>query len=387
MRQNNKKILFISHEYRVNGSTVSLVSMIQGLKEISNVEIEVLIPYKRASSARELCKSKKIQYKEFLYRRGYKYLSEGYSLKYLIYDVLNLFAVRKISRYIKKKNIDIVCSNSMAVDVGARAAQKAKVEHIFYVREFMEEDHRIEFRNKERMRRLIENSQGMIFISKSVQEKYINLYSVKKQTMFWDGFILEDYVIPDKKILQKEKVNVIQIGGLSEGKGVRNSLQIMKALIEKGHVNFYLELVGQGKLEYINGLKQYIHKNQLEKNVILSGYHKHVKEKIAASDVLLMNSYSEGFGRVTVEGMLGGLLVLGRNAAGTSEIIRHEKNGLLFHDDKELTDILQMISANKEKYREIAQRGQKWALKKFDCKHTAEGFLNFINDEEVLHDY
>lgn len=183
MLQNNKKIIFISHEYRVNGSTVSLVSLIQGLKEISNVEIEVLIPYKCNSYARDLFRKKGIKYKEILYRRDYKYLSEGYSLKYLVYDILNLLAVRKISRYIKKKQFDIVCSNSMAVDVGARAAQRAKVEHIFYVREFMEEDHRIEFRNKKRMRRLIENSRGMIFISKSIQEKYISLYGIKKQTV------------------------------------------------------------------------------------------------------------------------------------------------------------------------------------------------------------
>lgn len=373
-----RKILFVSHESGVNGATLSLISLIHGMKQISDITIEVAIPYKKDSPARELLKKQQIKYKEFVYRRDYKNVLGKYTLKEHIYDVLNTIAARRMKYYMRKEKVDMVCSNSVGTDVGARAARMAKLPHIYYIREFMEEDHGFEFKNKERMKFLFEASDYVIFISKSIQEKYTKQYYLKKYTTFFNGFIIENYFIPDHRIMQKEIVKIIQVGTLSEGKGTRKSLEVIKELKDKGIKNFCVEFIGNGTAEYIAALQKYIQENNLESLVQLSGYCKQIKDKMMMSDVLLMNSRSEGFGRVTVEGMLGGLLVIGRNSAGTAEIIQNEKTGLLFNTDEELEQLLQQILNDQKRYCGIACQGQTWAVNTFGCKNVAKKFMDFI---------
>lgn len=376
------KILFVSHESSVNGATRSLVSLIQGIKEISNIEVEVVIPYSIGSTARELLKQSGIKYKEFFYRRDYKNVLKKYTLKEHIYDVLNSLAARRINYYMRKKKIDMVCSNSVGTDVGARAARMAKLPHIYYVREFMEEDYGFEFRNKDRMKYLLEASDCVIFISKSIQEKYTNQYCLKEYTTFFNGFIIENYFIPDHRIMQKEIVKIIQVGTLCDGKGTGKSLETIKELKDKGIENFCVEFIGNGTAEYIATLQKYIHENNLGSLVQLSGYCKQIKDKMMASDILLMNSRAEGFGRVTVEGMLGGLLVIGRNSAGTAEIIQDGRTGLLFNTDEELDQLLQKVLNDPKRYCGIACQGQTWAVNTFECKNVAKKFMDFVGIQE-----
>ena len=69
-------ILFVSHENTVNGSSVSLLSLIIGLKEIygNKIKITVLIPTKlgKYNQAEEFFKENGIQCKKILYRNNYK---------------------------------------------------------------------------------------------------------------------------------------------------------------------------------------------------------------------------------------------------------------------------------------------------------------------------
>ena len=76
--------------------------------------------------------------------------------------------------------------------------------------------------------------------------------------------------------------------------------------------------------------------------------------------------------------MLGGLLVIGRNSAGTAEIIQDGQNGILFDNDEQLKNILIKILKNKEEYRSIAEYGQQWAIANFNYKDVGIKFKNFI---------
>lgn len=166
----NSKILFVSHEYNVGGSTQSLVSLIRGIEKISNCEVKVVIPYQQNGIVKEVLKEKDICYKEMLYRHNYRRLSRKCKGIDKLLDTCNFIASMCLFIYLKVNPYDYVCSNSTAVDVGARAAKWAKVKHIYYVRELMEKDHGIEYRNKKGMQKLLEQSDFVIFISKLVEK-------------------------------------------------------------------------------------------------------------------------------------------------------------------------------------------------------------------------
>lgn len=383
MRMNiPEKILFVSQEYDANGSSISLLSLIRGMDEVKNrhIEITVLIPlkFKGIKQARDLFLANGIKVREMLYRTNYKKVGMKTPLIRRIHDIWNYLAVKKLCKYVKKSKFDLICSNSSAVDVGARAALLSHVQHIYYVREFMEEDHGFEYRNKKRMRRLLESSDYTIFISKAIEEKYKSLYKLQNTAQFYDGFIVNDYIINDHNILNNTEIRLIQLGSLCDGKGALNSVRLINELRRVGIENVHLDFVGNGVDGYKGKMYELIKKNKLEKYITILPYSSDIKEKLCIADILLMNSRSEGFGRVTIEGMLAGCLVVGRKAAGTAEIIQNDVNGLLYSDESEFVCCIKKILNNREKYKEVAKYAQNRAVKEFSCEKAAQNFMNVL---------
>ncbi len=379
---NQIKILFVSHESDIGGATISLINMIQGLRNYNNIDVWVLIPYKKWNKGRafKLLESNGINYKEIWYRRNYKSISEKYSLKYYILDFLNMFSVKRIQKFIKQVKFDIICSNSTGVDVGARAAQIAKVPHIYYVREFMKADHNSEYRNKKRMKSLLETSDYVIFISKAIEGYYTTNYNLQNTIQFFDGFTLQDYYIKKHDILIEEEISFIQSGSFTDGKGTLNTIKMLYQLNQRGIKNWKMEFVGAGAKEYIQKMKNLISKYHLESQVVIGEFCMDMKTKLSQKDILIMNSRAEGFGRVTVEGMLAGCLVIGRYSSGTSEIIMNQINGIAFEREDEFINTIYRITVDREKYKRLARDGQKYAMKTFDCVNTATNFTRVVEE-------
>ncbi len=376
------KILFVSHEYSIGGSTLSLVSLIQGLRNYDETDIRVLLPYKRGEQriAFKVFENYGICYKEIFYRKNFKSISEKYSLKYHIFDLLNYLAVKTIQKYIQKEKFDVVCSNSTGVDVGARAAKLAKIPHIYYVRETMEYDFSFEYRNKKRMKSLLEASKYIIFISKAVEEYYTTRFRLQNTIQFYNGFILQDYYIEEHDILKEEKVSFVQVGIFSDGKGTLNTIELLHRLNKNGISNWTMEFVGKGTESYIQKMRRLIAKYHLETQIFIGEFCMDMKSKLSHKDILIMNSVAEGFGRVTVEGMLAGCLVMGRYTGGTTEIIIDRINGIAFKKETEFLNAVQEINDDKDKFRKLAKDGQKYARGKFDCVNTAKNFIEVVKE-------
>ena len=376
------KILFVSHEYGVNGSTVSLISLIHGLRQQTEINVKVLLPYKRGKEgkASRLLKNNEISYKEMWYRRNFKSISEKYSLKYHIFDFMNMLAVRRIQKYIQKEKFDIVCSNSTGVDVGVRAARLAKVPHIYYVREFMKMDLNCEYRNEKRMGKLLESSEYVIFISKAIEAYYTVNYKLRNTVQFFNGFIIQNYYMEEHDILNEEKISFIQAGTFSDGKGTLNTIEMLYQLNQKGISNWHIEFIGGGTEEYIQKMQNLISKYHLEAQISIGDFCLDMKNRLSQKDILIMNSMAEGFGRVTVEGMLAGCLVMGRYSGGTVEIIEDQINGIAFKTEEEFLNAVHQILMERKKYRKLAKNGQKYALEKFDCVNTAKNFMKVVEE-------
>lgn len=110
-----------------------------------------------------------------------------------------------------------------------------------------------------------------------------------------------------------------------------------------------LRIVGEGDALYKAELEQYIKNNGLANNVIFLGYLDNPVKLMANSDVFLMCSRNEAFGRVTIEAMTSGCPVIGANSGGTSEILDENKYGLLYEpgDSESLAErVVNVLSDN-----------------------------------------
>ena len=97
-------------------------------------------------------------------------------------------------------------------------------------------------------------------------------------------------------------------------------------------------------------------------------------------------SSREAFGRVTIENMMAGLLVIGANSGGTSEIVQNEQTGLLYcvDDALDLSRCLKFVIENPEQAAAITKQGQKYAIDTYAIGSVVDRILdvykNIISD-------
>lgn len=374
------KILFISHEFGIGGATKSLVSLIKGIEKLNpNVKCKVLVPFKygKKSLAYKYLDDNDIDYQRVLYRHNYKRKNEGYSAKYFFYDLINCFAVGRIARLIMKGSYDFVCTNSTAVSVGGEAAIRCNTPHIQYIRERMEEDFSLEYRNKQLMKNIFEKSTGVVFISNFVKEKYIPFYDIKSDIVFSVGINIDEYYCNQHILFSNDVIKILQAGAFKDGKGTKDTIEIMNILHKKGFDKFTLDFVGDGEKKYIEEMKELISKYGLDRQIKIHKYTRDIKSFLNDADVFIMNSVAEGFGRVTVEAMAAGCIVLGKDAGGTREIITDEITGVLFQENDDAANKIIKIVSEKERYIKIAKEGQCYSRENYSEAKTSEKFLDY----------
>lgn len=353
-----------------------MLTLLGELKKRENCELRVVLPA-RGPMEKEL-QTMKIEYVIIPFWYSVRKLEAYHNTKEGVKEILNQIAVCRMKSEIKVFTPDYVISNSVAEDVGARAAQALQVKHIYYVREFLEEDFEICFRKPNRAKTLIENADKVIFISNAIAQKYVNKYHIDRYKIIYDGIHPEQYICRNHSILNQSKIHLIQVGRLCEGKGTLETIKVVEKLEQERYV---LDLYGYGEPSYVRKLEQYIEENHLGNRIHLHEFDDQIADRIKEKDILIMNSRSEGLGRVTLEGMLAGCLVLGRETGATAEIIQNGVNGLTFCNSKELEHLLSdVVMSQKNKCRELAQNGQRYALEQFSPEKNAREFLNWVEE-------
>jgi glycosyltransferase involved in cell wall biosynthesis len=115
-----------------------------------------------------------------------------------------------------------------------------------------------------------------------------------------------------------------------------------------------LRIICDGNQDYLDSLKSLATERGLTENVEFLGYISNPKEVMAQSDLFLMCSRNEAFGRVTVEAMSVGCPVVGANSGGTKEIISSNDCGRLYEpgNTKQLADeVISLLSAVSDRVR------------------------------------
>lgn len=377
-----RSILFVSHEYGIGGATKSLISLVKGINQIyPDIKCKVCVPWKygRHNLAYRLFIENGIDCKKVIYRHDWKKKDSYYSIKLFIYDIVNFFAIKKMSRLIDKEECSIVCSNSTAVCVGGAASVINGTPHIQIVREMMEEDFGIEYRNRGLMKEVFEESKGVVFISSFVRNKYNSLFRIQNSEIIHVGIKTEEYYCEKRQLFTEKTIRILQVGAFKDGKGTKDTIRIIKGLKDDGINNVSLVLVGGGERKYIKEMWELIDKYELEDRIQIVDFVSNIKEYMIKADVFIMNSVAEGFGRVTVEAMLAGCLVLGRNAGGTKEIIIDNYTGILFDDENDAIMQIKKIINDSIKYVGIAKNGQKYANENYSEISTSREFIRFCS--------
>ena len=309
--------------------------------------------------------------------------------------LLNGKALIQMLYVIRKEKVDLVHVNSLTAYVAGWAASFSRKPLVWHIREFMEEDLGISFFDPPYSVKKLNRADRMIAISESVKQKWETVLSSPMEVIY-DGIPVEDYYISrEEKIAQNTKMDLIPNGdrirnGFSESHRPIRVLLYGRIVPGKGQL-FFLQGVHRalkqtsrslvccwaGRIEdpaYYEACCRYLADNHLSDQIVYLGEVRNIKETLAQTDIVCVCSHREGFGRVTVEAMLGQCLVLGADSGGTRELIQDGVTGFLYKEAslqsfaKQLTG----MAEHYEEYEAIAINGQQYAMEHFTVEKNAD---------------
>lgn len=378
------KVCFFPHYSFSNsdGATLSMYNIIDELKK-RDVEVIVILPNIN-NGILDILKTKDIKYYHIpMYSmridiNSYNIFS---SFKFFYKYIHNINCVNKIYNILKYEKVDLIHINGLDTVIGAKIANKLDIPYVWHIRQFLEEDLGKTLYRKSEVYKYLKNSDGVIAISKSVKDKFEKELGIKAEVIY-NGIPIEKYNIENHNILSKDYINIIIPGRISKYKGQMDAIKAIENLLNIGYNNIHLKIIGQPESnEYLDYLNKYIYEKNLDNNISLYNHVDDLRAIRSDCDIGLTCSYKEAFGRVTVENMLSGLLVIGANSGGTKEIIKNGVNGYLYevNDYKDLASKIELAIKDKDNSRKIANKGYSTSLEKFSIERVVREVLSLYD--------
>ena len=175
--------------------------------------------------------------------------------------------------------------------------------------------------------------------------------------------------------LLSNKFLVGVVGRLDEKKGQLEVIQAL-SLLKESEKNIHVVFIGdKTKNEadaYVQKLQHAIELNHLQEKTTFLPHQSDMQLLYGAFDLVIVPSWEETFGTVTIEAMASGVPVIGSNTAGTAEILENET--FLFHakNPEDLSSTLLNILKNDD-------LRAKWAIDlqhKFQEKYSMQASIS-----------
>lgn len=313
------KILFVVSNLKVGGGAENYVSLLSE-KVSTHYNVEILTYYKFKQEY-------PVNQKRFNFNYSY---SNNPIIK--IWRLLFLFPYMTY-KFLKQREYDYVISNSEDANVVTliykallSKPNKSKFCAIIH--------NNLDLGIYKYTQFLLKKADLLFTVSKSLTKLYQKRFNFKKIYTLYNPFDLKNINTLKSEKIEKEiidftrnKKTLITIGRFAKQKNHALLLDIF-CLLAKEDDKMRLIILGDGPFRKQINFR--INKKGIKDKVLLLGIKKNVYKYLNKSDVFVLTSSWEGFGRVLIEAMSVGLPVVSNNClAGPSEIL----------DDKEFNEL------------------------------------------------
>jgi len=328
------KILYITPSVRLFGARVSLLTLVTNLDK-NQFEPIVVCPKKGPLSDELTQKGIKTEFIPIKSFRKGKYFP------------LIPITVYKLLKLVKRENIDLIhCNEDWVNPYAVLVKWFTKIPVVTHMR--------LSITEKRIKNYLLKYADKIICVSNKSAENFKNWkYKEEKVVTIYNGIDLNIFNenIKGDRIrrefnLTENDILITYIALISPRKMQHITIQSAKEVLKK-FPNCKFLIIGEHsprEVDYINGLKEMV--RGYEDKIIFTGFRRDIPEICAASDINLLISSDEGFGRVILEAGAMGVLTIGTNIGGIPEVIEDNKTGLLIppNNSEKLTEtILQLI--------------------------------------------
>lgn len=278
---------------------------------------------------------------------------------------------------------DIVYSNSSVCAAGVAIARKLKKPHVWHLREYGKEDYDLRFVIGNFLARsIIGRSDAVVAVSNSLRRHFFGTVPRKHIRVIYNGVAPRDYVLRNgpAKVGTEEPFRLLMVGLLSPRKGQDLAIRAL-ATVNREKRRVKLTLIGNGAGAEMRRLSHLAAELGVAADVEFLGYIEKPLPEFIRHDCLIMASEKEAMGRVTVEAMLLGLAVIGRNAGATPELVKDGETGYLFDDgERGLAEAIERALNEKRQFREMGRIARQEALSKFTEEEYVGRVVNVIEE-------
>lgn len=271
---------------------------------------------------------------------------------------------------------DLVYSNSAMIHLGAQAAERLSIPHVWHLREFGDLDYgRRPVWGWPVVQATVLQSVATVSVSRAVRRHFFEAGGRATDRVVDNGVAWAsqfDALREQRGAFLRQRPSdspftFALVGRIVEGKGHRIAIEAL-ARLRSRHAK--LILAGGGDCGQLHEAACEL---GVADRVDVRGYVPDASTVFLESDAALMCSRHEAFGRVTAEAMASGLPVIGRDAGGTPELIRHGRDGLLFTGGPDdLADRMDCLIANPGRSREMGDAARCTAQKRFSIERYTD---------------
>jgi FkbM family methyltransferase len=367
-KEKSLSVCFFSHSAYLNGAERSLLELATELVKDYGVVCSVILPSDGPLKQRLEEVGVSTHIADYFQWFDSKVLAEEEVNALCTNGVKSI--LYNIKQTITKINPDIVVTNTMSIPWGAITASFLGKPHVWFIREFGEADHSLKpFMPFNVTLDFVKNLSDLIITNSDATRKALFPDKSSKKVL-----TVYPYVnIPSIAVHQDggsyftgtTSTKLIITGPVKAGKGQTDAVLAVKELVQRGKD---VELIIMGHCttdDYAEHLKTIVREENLEEHVKFVGFEENPYPIVNQSDIVLVCSRKEAFGRVTVEGMLLKKPVIGTNKGGTLELIKDGVNGLLYGPGhyNQLAAKIEYLIDHPDEAKRIAENGYEFAKK------------------------
>ena len=373
------KLVFLSHDGQCNGGAQKcLLDLLKGIRQVHpEVQLYVIFPYE--GDFIKAC---------LPYIDGYKIISLPWWLlagnkkiglkQKLRFIKKGIRPIRKIVHYLLDIKPDYGITNTVVIPYLAIACKLLGIKHNWFIHEIPLDtwnDNRFIFAD-ETVWKIVDSLSCKIFVTSDYAKRYYrNIISERKIETVDQAVELN---MPCWACATPhQRYTVLLVGAFDSNKGHMELLQAVDKIVKAGK-DIYCYLIG-ADLGFMPACKEYVALHKLTSNVSILPFVTDVWKYYYLSDVLVVCSTLETFGRVAVEAQKCGLPVILSNVGANPERIVNGINGLLYAkgDINDLVAKIEMLRDENIRH-EFAERIKPTELDRYSTVSFASRFYNLL---------
>jgi glycosyltransferase involved in cell wall biosynthesis len=328
------RVAFITHYTELYGANLSLLNLIEGLGRCG-VLAHVIAPEPGdllAALARRRIPATVLPFEWWVSpRRSVRDTATRL--------VRNIRRLRPLAAQIRRWGCDLVYSNSSVFAIGAMAAAELELPHVWHLREFGRRDYDLRPDFGLQLARLgFRTADATIFVSHALRRALLGRTTLAHAHVIYNGVASEAEFDDRRRAAEalrgrRQPFTFVLVGRFREGKGQATAIRAVAQVAARSPAVRLLLVGGAGATgdqNYFDGCRALAAELAVVDRTEFWGYIPDPERAFLAADVALMCSRNEAMGRVTAEAMSACRPVIGFDGGGTSELIDHDRTGLLY---------------------------------------------------------